>query len=38
VCATISVGGQVAFRTTTASVVITNGNPTQVDLVLAATG
>jgi uncharacterized lipoprotein YbaY len=36
--ATISVGGQVVFRTTTASRVITNGNPTQVDLVLDATG
>lgn len=32
--ATISVGGTVTFRTTSASMVLTNGNPTRVDLVL----
>jgi putative lipoprotein len=36
--ATISVGGNVLFRTTSASLVLTNGNPTRVELVLTMTG
>jgi len=36
--ATISTGGDVLFRTTSATLVLTNGNPTRVDLVLTMTG